>query len=189
MGEDPLEAGSAAHPDLYLPFCPRCWWFHMEERGESVAGAPWVYTHQCDHCGMGVHHSTWPSKHLQTLQDLHSIVDRVKDWSSFVDWVVDYTDDLVDVFEVAPGDPSEITIVSGVNGLVFQFPGDVRELMFDLQSCEDNALAAWESFEGEAAARLIPLSVVYADDLDEEADRMPEGWVRTEEGKWSGSAS
>jgi hypothetical protein len=176
---------STADQDLYMPFCPRCWWFQMEERSESVTGAPWAYTHQCAHCGMGVNHSTWPSHDLQTLQDLHSVVSRVQDWASFADWVVDYTDGLVSVFEGAEGDLAEITMVSGTNGLVFRFPGDVRELTFDLQSCEDNALAAWGSFEGEAAARLVPLSIVYNDDLDEEAERMPEGWVRSEDGSWS----
>ena len=45
--------------------------------------------------------------------------------------------------------------------------------MFDLQSCEDNALAGWGSFEGEAAARLVPLSIVYNDDLDERPNECP----------------
>lgn len=170
----------------YGHMCPRCMWFEMEKRPESVDGAPWSYTHQCPACGMGGNYEEWHQARINTLEDVYAQLD-CEDWDSFADWVTDYTDENARVAHEGTSAADGITSYSngGMFGTTFEFPGNLQELMADIQTAEDNGREDWRHFTGEAARRLVPLSDVYEDFIDPERDAMPEDWTVDDDGVWS----
>ncbi|WP_145230614.1 hypothetical protein [Rudaeicoccus suwonensis] len=134
----------------------------MDDAPEEVEGSAWgKYSHQCPLCGMGVLHDTdWEPLLLSNMDDLLQAL-QLSNWDEFESWVSDFTDDHVEVEQGSSMEGSDgVRTCGGGFGQGFEFPGDLRELIADLQSAEDCARKDWESFTGEAARRLVPLSEI-----------------------------
>lgn len=147
----------------------------MAARAEDVDGAFWSYTHQCLQCGMGCHFTEWESTPIGSLSDLYTHL-HVNDWEDFYWWAVDFTDG--GAFVMLSGEGITCCAAQSPIASVFEIPGDLMELMADLQVCEHATRADWKGFSGEAARRLKPL------DWDPERAQMPDSWFCNDDGEW-----